>query len=39
MTTESLLAQFDEEMLNIYQRAHSEVGYNATLFLRMLGRL
>jgi hypothetical protein len=36
MTTESLLAQFDEEMLNIYQRAHSEVGYNATLFLRML---
>jgi hypothetical protein len=28
--------QFDAAMLGIYQRAKSEVNYNATLFLRML---
>ena len=27
---------FDLAMLRIYQRAKSEVGYNATIFLRML---
>src|SRR5271154_5826670 len=36
MTNDPLLVQFDEEILNIYQRARSEAGYNATLFLRML---
>lgn len=36
MPNESLLEQFDEEMLNIYQRARTEANYNATLFLRML---
>lgn len=36
MANESLLEQFDEEMLHIYQRALSEAGYNASLFLQML---
>jgi hypothetical protein len=36
MSRESLIAQFDEEMLNIYRRAKLEVGYNASLFLQML---
>jgi hypothetical protein len=31
-----LIEQFDEEMLSIYQRAKSEAGYNANLFLQML---
>jgi hypothetical protein len=30
------LKDFDLAMLRIYQRAKSEVGYNATIFLRML---
>jgi hypothetical protein len=29
--------QFDAAMLEIYRRAKSEAGYNATIFLRMLG--
>jgi hypothetical protein len=37
MNRESLVAQFDEEMLNIYRRAKLEAGYNASLFLHMLG--
>jgi len=36
MVDDTLLAQFDEEMLRIYQRAHSEADYNATRFLQML---
>jgi len=36
MNRESLVAQFDEEMLNIYRRAKLEAGYNASLFLQML---
>lgn len=31
-----LVTQFDTAMLEIYQRAKSELGYNASLFLRML---
>jgi hypothetical protein len=31
-----LVADFDQEMLLIYQRAHSEAGYTATRFLHML---
>jgi hypothetical protein len=31
-----LSEQFDEEMLNIYQRALAETGYNASRFLQML---
>ncbi len=34
MPNEALLAEFDEEMLRIYQRAHSEANYNATRFLK-----
>ncbi len=34
MTT--IIKQFDLAMLSIYQRAKSEAGYNATVFLRML---
>jgi hypothetical protein len=30
------LKQFDEAMFDIYRRAKSEAGYNATIFLRML---
>jgi hypothetical protein len=33
---DTLLAEFDQEMLHIYQRAHSEANYNATRFLQML---
>jgi hypothetical protein len=29
--------QFDAAVLEIYRRAKSEAGYNATIFLRMLG--
>lgn len=29
--------KFDAAMLEIYRRAKSEAGYNATIFLRMLG--
>jgi hypothetical protein len=36
MPEEALLAEFDQEMLNVYQRAHSEANYNATRFLQML---
>ena len=36
MTDQSLLAQFDEAMLEIYRRALSEASYNATCFLHML---
>jgi hypothetical protein len=32
-----LLKQFDGAMFEIYSRAKSEAGYNATIFLRMLG--
>lgn len=31
-----MLQEFDEEMLNIYRRALSETGYNASRFLQML---
>jgi hypothetical protein len=31
------LKQFDRAMFEIYSRAKSEAGYNATIFLRMLG--
>jgi hypothetical protein len=33
---EELTGDFDQEMLGIYQRAHSEANYNATRFLQML---
>lgn len=33
---DALIAEFDREMLGIYQRAHSEANYNATRFLHML---
>ena len=33
---DKLIEQFDEEMLNIYQRALSEAHYNASRFLQML---
>jgi hypothetical protein len=33
---DQLIAAFDEQMLQIYQRALSEAGYKATRFLRML---
>src|SRR5713101_7293206 len=36
MADDALVAEFDQEMLRIYQRAHSEANYNATRFLRML---
>jgi len=36
MTTDSLISQFDEEMLGIYKRALAEAHYNATRFLGML---
>jgi hypothetical protein len=36
MTDEALAAAFDEAMLGIYQRALSEVHYNASRFLHML---
>jgi hypothetical protein len=36
MTTETLVNQFDEEMLSIYRRALTEAHYNATRFLGML---
>jgi hypothetical protein len=36
MTDDALVAKFDQEMLGIYQRAHSEANYNATRFLHML---
>jgi hypothetical protein len=36
MTIESLTEQFDEAMLDIYQKARTEANYNATIFLRML---
>jgi hypothetical protein len=32
----SLEKQFDEAMSNIYRKAKSEAGYNATMFLQML---
>jgi hypothetical protein len=32
----NLEAQFDQAMFTIYERAKSEAGYNATIFLRML---
>ena len=31
-----LLKQFDMAMLDIYRRAKSEAGYNATIFFRMI---
>ena len=34
---QNLSKHFDKAMLEIYQRAKSEAGYNATIFLRMLG--
>ncbi len=36
MVDEALVAAFDEEMLRIYKRAHSEANYNASRFLQML---
>jgi hypothetical protein len=36
MSKESLINEFDEEMLGIYQRALAEAHYNATRFLSML---
>jgi hypothetical protein len=36
MTTDSLIREFDEEMLGIYKRALAEAHYNATRFLSML---
>jgi hypothetical protein len=36
MTHEALAEAFDEEMFNVYQRAHSEADYNASRFLQML---
>jgi len=36
MNRESLVAQFDEEMLGIYRRAKREAEYNASLFFQML---
>lgn len=36
MADDTLIAEFDEEMLCIYQRALSEVNYKATRFLQML---
>ena len=36
MVDAALIAAFDEEMFFIYQRAHSEVHYNASRFLQML---
>jgi hypothetical protein len=32
----NILAQFDGAMFDIYRRAKSEAGYNATIFLQML---
>ncbi len=38
MTAEDeLVAEFQRRMVGIYDRAKKEAGYNATLFLRMLG--
>lgn len=31
-----LVAEFDQEMFRIYERARSEASYNATRFLHML---
>ncbi|MGB2643273.1 MAG: hypothetical protein WBG02_10915 [Candidatus Acidiferrum sp.] len=36
MSDDSLIAEFDEEMLGIYRRALSEAKYKATRFLQML---
>lgn len=36
MSTEQLIYEFDEEMMNIYHRALSETGYKATRFQQML---
>src|SRR5882672_6016841 len=36
MSLETLKSEFDEEMLQIYQRALSEAHYKATRFLAML---
>jgi hypothetical protein len=36
MVNDALTADFDLEMLGIYQRAHAEANYNATRFLQML---
>ncbi len=33
---EPLVAEFDQEMFRIYERARSEANYNATRFLHML---
>lgn len=36
MPNETLIADFDREMLRVYQRAYSEANYNASRFLQML---
>lgn len=36
MADEALVAEFDQQMLRIYQRALSEANYKATRFLQML---
>lgn len=36
MPDEALMAAFDEEMFQIYQKARSEANYNAARFLQML---
>ena len=36
MPTDALVAQFDEAMISIYQRALVEANYKATRFLQML---
>ena len=36
MADDALVAEFDQEMLRIYQRALSEANYKATRFLNML---
>lgn len=38
MTNDTLAAEFDTEMLGIYQRALSEAKYKATRFLQMLDK-
>ena len=34
--TPGTIAQFDQRMVDIYRTAKSELGYNATYFLRMI---
>jgi hypothetical protein len=36
MADKTMVAEFDQEMFRIYERASSEANYNATRFLHML---